>query len=284
MSTASLSLRQWLDVYCSERDLAKCTAKFYSYAVNRFETWAGEPLTLDSACIRINDYLSRRSDDDGSRYTTKTRRGALGVLLREAERRNLCELPRRLRAVKCPELDPSGFSIAEIEALIDASCDLMRAIILLDYCTAVRHKDLFLLNRRHFDPDTRIVRRVMSKSGKKHSVTVAEDALAACEAIRIDGDHRFIPIPYSRETFYDRWHKLGRKAAVNTKDRCLQAIRRTVSSLVAREHGVAAAAALLGHAASTGLTVFLRYYAVGQILSEAPPSPPPLPKGPDKAA
>lgn len=274
--TECTSLRAWLDLYCAARDIRPATRRYYEYAVNKIEAWAGAPLTLCEACRLLNEYIAWRCENDASRFTARTHRGALGVLLREADRQGLCELPKRLRSVKLPDLDPVGFMPEELTALMMHADIFQRAMLSLGFDTGLRHGNLVRVRWPEVDESRLIVRVVQRKTQRIIVAPISSETIEACVRLRPKaqpGDDRLIPLPYCREVFYRRWRTLGERAGVNVYRRCLQATRRTASTLIAKKHGEAAAAAFLGHSAASGLQVFLRFYRVGRLLDERPPAP-----------
>lgn len=121
-----------------------------------------------------------------------------------------------------------------------------------------------------------VLRLVMGKSGRRHSVRLPEDVLAACDAVRLTEDDRLVPWRLTFSSWAKGWKRLGVRSGVDTTNRGLQAIRRVAASLVAREYGEVEAARLLGHANGSGVNVFRAFYRVGEICDRPPPSPPPL--------
>lgn len=268
-------LKEWVKTYCNERDLAKRTTAFYMSIVEKFEAWANASLTLDEACRLLNDYVAWRSDQ-GSRYTAKTYRGALGVLLRAAERDGYCTMPRRVRPVKTPDLSPIGFLPEELEALMRFADPYQQAMLSLGFDTGLRHGNLESVIWSDVDETSLVIRIVQHKTGKSHVVPISAESVDLCVRLRPaakTGDARLIPRPHKRSQFYRRWRALGKRAGVDVYRRCMQATRRTSATMIAKQHGAAAAAAFLGHSAASGLTVFLRFYRVGKLLDERPPAP-----------
>jgi hypothetical protein len=96
---------------------------------------------------------------------------------------------------------------------------------------------------------------------------------AALELMRDPNDDRLLPMPAGFTAWRKRWQKLGRLAGVDTKNRGLQAIRRTGATL-SKKAGQSAAE-YLGHSPrSAGLAE--RYYLDPALLDDAPQLPPDL--------
>ncbi len=281
MISVDRSAQRYLEAFALQRSLAASTESQYRYALSSFEQWLGRSATLDELADRLSEWIKYRAGRGYSPYGIRTQRGALITLLRFAEEGGAIEVPRRIRNVRLVDLEPRWFTDDELRTLLEHADGYQRAAILLVRSGAMRRGDvLSALRWRGVGDD--VVRWVMDKPGRRHAVRVSDEALAACRAIRRDGDDRLVPFPLSKSGWHKRWKKLGQRSGVDVHRRGLQAIRRVASSLVAREHGELAAAKLLGH--SSGVTVFRRYYAIGPIVDEVPPSPPPLTAPPRPAA
>lgn len=274
MLVSSPSARAWLREYVNTHPLARSTEGAYEYALNAFEKWFKRAVSLQELADNLSEWVRYRCSvrkPDG----VKTQRGALITLLRAAAEAGHVCLPLRIRTVKLTDLEPTWFSDDELRCLLLAADQWQRAAILVVRSTTVRRGDVFSVRWSQVDAAS-VLRFVMNKPGQKHALKISPDALNACFPLRQKDDDRLIPWPLSKGAWHDRWLALGKRAGVIVHRRGLQAIRRSAASLVAKEHGEFAAARLLGHAASSGVTVFRRYYAIGDILDETPPSPPPL--------
>lgn len=273
MISVDRSVQRWLDELALQRTLASSTESQYRYALSAFERWLGQAATLDVLADRLSEWIKYRSSRGYSPYGIRTQRGALVTLLRFAEESGVLDMPLRIRNVRLVDLEPRWFTDDQLRRLLDHADGYQRAAILLVRSGAMRRGDVLgTLRWRGVGDD--VVRWVMDKPGRRHAVRVSSEALDACRAIRREGDDRLVPFPLSKSGWHKRWKSLGRRSGVDVHRRGLQAIRRVASSLVAREHGELAAAKLLGH--NSGVAVFRRYYAIGPIVDELPPSPPPL--------
>jgi len=268
------TLKTWLRLFLLERALSPSSAKAYATAVNSFLKWSGQGTTVQQAADSLSGFVAWRIAT-GSPYTTFFYRRALLTILRQAEDRGLCVIPRKVRGVRLPALQPKGFSDAEIRMLLCFADPWQRAAILLVRCAAPRRGDVFRVRWSQVSP-TGVLRFIMNKPGERHAVQLWPEVIAACEAIRCPGDERLISWPTTMSNWHKRWERLGRRAGVDVNGRGLQAIRRTTSSLVAKEKGDYAAAKLLGHSPASGVLVFQKFYRVGEIVDEIAPQPPPL--------
>lgn len=256
-----------------ERDVSAATAKAWLTAVGALVRWGG-PMTPQQAADRLSEFVAWRASF-GSPYTASFYRRTLMGLLRQAEEMNLCTLPKLVRKVRVPEHTPRGFSDDEVRLLIGFADPMQRAAILLVRFCALRRGDVFRVRWPQVGQDG-ILRLVMGKNGRRHSVRIPDAVIEACRRVRAIDDDRLAPYPYTMSAWSKSWAKLGERAGVNVTDRGLQALRRVAASLVARDHGDVEAARLLGHADGSGLAVFRRYYRLGEITDRPPPSPPPL--------
>lgn len=268
--------REILDEYIRTHALAVSSERHCRYSLSAFERWLERLATIRDLAEHLSDFVRARAEThrpDGVR----SQRGVLVSLLKfAAEELGLIQMPRKIRRVKLTDLTPRWFTDDELLRLLKHADDFQRAAILLVRSTTLRRGDV--LWRATWDDLDRggVIRFVLSKSGHRHVVQATADAIEACEKIHDQHDRRLIPWPFGKGRWHKRWKALGARAGVDVHKRGLQAIRRSASSLVAREHGEYAAAKLLGHAPSSGVSVFRRYYAVGELLDTPPPQPPPL--------
>jgi integrase len=263
------------DQYFALKELAERTIEGYAVAIRTFERWAGEALTLAAACARLNEFIAWLP----SRYSphsAKTYRRAILVILKSAERDALCVLPKRIRTVSVPELNPRGFTASELAALMEAANPHQKALISLAFDTGLRHCDLERLCWADVDEDSLTVRLIQQKTRRVHTAPITAETIALCRAVQAPasrGDTRLVPLSHHRREFFRQWRKLGDRAEVDLKGRALQAVRRTAATLIAREHGEYAAANFLGHAKSSGVVVFAKHYSVSNVLPQRPPAP-----------
>ena len=269
------SARRWLGEYAVSHALSLATEQNHQWALNAFEKWIGRAASIHDVAERINDFVRHRAAKY-SPHGVRSQRGVLVTLLRFAESEGRATVPRRIRNVVLTDVQPTWFSDAELLALLAHASPIQRAAILVVRCGAMRRGDvLWRLRWSHIGADG-VLRWVMAKPGRRHAVQLTTEAIDACRLVRSDSDERLLPWTAGKGSWHYQWKRLGRIAGVNVHRRQLQAIRRVASSMVAKEFGEVAAAKLLGHSASSGVLVFRKFYAVGSIVDEVPPSPQPL--------
>lgn len=257
-----------------ERCVAKSTEKAWRTAVAGLLKWGGAGITPQSACDRLNEFIAWRSGF-GSAYTASFYRRTLLGILRIAEQRGDCVVPRRVRPVKLVEHQVLWFTDRELRMLICFASPIQKAAILLVRFAAPRRGDVFRVRWPQVGPDC-VLRWTMGKNGRRHQAFLPAEVIAACAAIRRVDDDRLVPWTATMSYWGKAWKRLGERSGVDVKDRGLQAIRRTAASLVGRDHGEIEATRLLGHADGSGLAVFRKFYRVGELCDRPPVTPPPL--------
>lgn len=285
MQNAGPYLRQLVEAYILEHDIAKTTAVTYRCAANSFVSWFGREPSSVELSANINAYLAFHVEQ-GSRYTTRTYRGALSLFIRHAAAGGFCAVPPVVRRVSAPEHEPETFADEEIERLLAHSNPTQTAAILLVHDSGFRYGDVFRTTWGDVDPEW-CVRIIVGKSGRREVRRLSAASVAACAKLQTEPGPRskLVPWPHkSRTPWDDAWRALGKKAGVNVHDRGLQAIRRRSASLVAVEFGPAEAARFLGHSPKSGISVFDRYYKISRICDTPPRSPPPMTLPPDEKA
>lgn len=271
------NLRQLVDAYVLAHDITKHTAVTIRCAANSFSRWFGKSPSVHELSANFNAYLADHAKQ-GSRYTTKTYRGHLDRLIRFAASHGNVSPPHIVRPVKVPEHTPISFTDGEIDRLLAHADPRQRAAILLVHDSGFRYSDVFRTRWGDVD-ESWCAEIVFKKSGRREIRRLSQATVAACAALQKNPGPRemLVPFPWkSRTPWDDRWRALGARSGVNVFKRGLQAIRRRASSLVAVLHGPAVAAQFLGHSPHSGTAVFHRYYRIGKICDQPPPSPPPL--------
>lgn len=280
MEALSVLLDSWVGIYLAERDLGRSTSLAYLCAVRKFREWLGGAPTVQHAADRLNEYIRYRCES-GSRETASFHRRAILTILRAAEERGVCSLPRKVRPVRRDEHETIGFEPTEIRRLIAHATPIQRAAILFVYDTGARRGDVFRVCWSSVSGY--MVRWLVHKSHRRHSALLRPETLDALNAVK-DASGRLVPYPHSLSSWAKAWKSLGKRAGVDVRRRGLQAIRRTAATLIAKTQGVGTAAQFLGHSASSGIVVAVRYYMVPSLLDETPPSPPPLLPPEEKSA
>jgi integrase len=259
-------LRSWLRRYLQEHDVSPRTAESYFSAVVRFERWLGFTASLHDLADRFNAYLESLAA--GNRFTAKAQRGSLLCLLRSGADAGLCELPKKIRSVRCPQLHPRAFTTEELAMLRRHATPRERAAIALAFDTGLRRSDLFDATWQQVFGE-RLIRNAR-KTGRRIVRRLRPTTLGALKSIRRrDEPHllgRLTPTIWRRA-----WHALGKRAGVDVNRRGLQAIRRTGATLSKRAGF--SASEYLGHSPrSAGLAE--QFYIDPLLLDDAPPLPP----------
>lgn len=177
------TLRAALEDYCLYRDLAPATRKWYRRIINVFCTWhGGNPLLEEFTGEAISRCIADKHAAGRSPYYLRSLRSGLVALLHEIRGNAPVE---RVRGVRCPPLEPMGWTAAEVERLITVGCaampDASRAkwqlIILLAYYLGLDRCDLERLEQRHFRSDGALIFR-RSKTGGAMGSGIPLDLLA----------------------------------------------------------------------------------------------------------
>jgi integrase len=261
--------------YLALKELSARSIENYTLSVNVYERWNADALTLDVACERLNKFIAWLQTKY-SPHSAKTHRRHVLTILKSAERDGLCVLPKRIRTVVVPQLDPKGFTASELTALMKHADPYQKAFISLAFDTGLRHSDLERMDWADVDEENLIIRLVQKKTRRVHSAPISPETLNLCHKLKdpiMGGSGLLIPLPYCRRHFYKLWRDLGKRAGIDLKRRSLQAVRRTAATLIARERGEYAAATFLGHAASSGVVVYASNYRVSNVLPQRPPAP-----------
>jgi hypothetical protein len=259
-------LRSWLRRYVQEHDLASRTVETYLSSVGRFERWLGFTASLSDLADRFNEYL--QSLASGNKFTAKSHRASLLCILRAGAQAGLCELPKQIRPIRCPQLHPRAFTVLELVTLIQHAKPREKAAIRLAFDTGFRRRDIFDATWPQVF-GKRLIRNA-HKTGRRLVRRLRPTTINALKSIRRrDEPHllgRLTPTIWRRA-----WRALGKRAGVDVKRRGLQAIRRTGATL-SKKAGFSAAE-YLGHSPrSAGLAE--QFYIDPLLLDDAPPLPP----------
>ena len=181
------TLRGALENYLLYHDLAAGSVDWYKRIVSVFCGWAGGDVQL----ARFNgEEISRLIRDKQaagrSPYYLRSLRNGLVAVMHDIRG----DGPReRVRGVRCPPLDPDGWTAAEVELLLTVGCrdmppasaDKWRLCIALAYYTGLDRCDIERLEQRHFAADGGLLYR-RSKTGSAPSGGVPLDLLAVIRA------------------------------------------------------------------------------------------------------
>lgn len=274
-----MNLRLWLGRFLAEKDLRRSTEKNYLYAVKAFEAWLGRRASVRDLAKRVNDFLRERGAT-GSRYTTKSFRGALLSLLTSAAEAGLLRQAPRVRLVRCPAIVPQHVHPAALGAIL-AACERMKygklqlAAVRIGWETGLRRANILRLRWSDVD-QLGVVRVVQEKTGRVVVAQLSPETLALCRAIKQLRDPRLVPWPLAM-TAWGRWFiRLRKVAGIETPKIGLQSIRRTAADRIAKEQGIAAAVQFLGHSPNSGEQVARRFYLSPESQGMRPILPPPI--------
>lgn len=151
-----ITLKQALDRYILDRDLAAETAAWYVRVVSVFCTWAGRDVRLSQFHGEaISRFLAAKKAAGRRPYYLKSLRGGLVAVLREVRGSRPVE---RIRSVRCPPLEPEGWTAAEVQRLLSPGCDRMteasrwkwELCISLGHYLGLDRCDIEELEQRHF--------------------------------------------------------------------------------------------------------------------------------------
>ena len=257
--------------YAAAHDIARSTAYLYLCICRSIERFGGPFESLDDVLAIANRYLATKSAEN--RFTAASHRRALAAMMRWAAETGRIERPVPLRPVKLVDHLPRAFTQDEFRRLLAAASPIETAAIWLAYDTGYRRGDLFRVRWHQVTvgPVPRIV-HIPSKTGRREVRRLRPVTLDSLRKVRAAGnDDRLLPLDVGTTGWRLRWHRLGRRAGVDTLNRGLQAIRRTGATM-AKIAGQSPAE-YLGHSPhSRGVAE--RFYLDPTMLDDAPPLPP----------
>lgn len=286
-------LQSALDQMIAEHDLEPVTTAQYQRGVTRFSKFLVRPAKCDDLTLaNVNAWLAWLKDTYAhGPISVRNHRSAMCRVWR------YCVDPlgvaedfqaHRIRQPKLPDRRVQAWSLDEIATLLDAAeelpgtlsngmlaKDFLRAWIWLGYETGFRPGDIRELNWQDVDFDQQTVTLIQHKTGNMHTALFGEETKAALTTLKEYGEAKVFPLGKSGVV---RWQRLLFKQAATKRfakqDRQgLGTLRRCHATEVYRQHGVAAAAASLGHVGGTR-TVMHHYIDSRSIRSGMlPPAP-----------
>ncbi len=278
-----MQLAEFLQRYCTERDLSPTWKEQLDIAVRQFVTYCRKPLEELSA-EDINGWAAILAEQVEPR-TVKGKVGAVRTLLVAAGLDT-----RKIKRVKVPPCVPRAFSMAEIGRLLEAAAkqcgwfpwglkraDYWLAIIHAAWDTALRAGDLLDLRaddlREH--RGSYLVYRTQKKTGRVILCRLREETHQSLKRLLTQGESRAVVFAWGFRTaaFFGEFKKLAAAAGVHGT---LKYLRRARATLEYQRGGPAAAARVLGHADGTGQLAWKNYIDRSQ-LGDDLPLPPPLP-------
>jgi integrase len=281
MKLKRISLFDILADYRKRRDFSPRTEMQYRAVIRQFERWLGRDAMLVDLRRHANTYIEFRINGGtigvehvtASKTTAGSHRGVLALLRTHALRRKWCgKFP--IRPVRKPHIIPQAFTLAEIEKLLVAAYPVQRAAIMVCFDTGFRRSDIMAAKWSDVTDTTDdgyVITKIVQKTGRVESRRLRRETVAACEAVQKSGDDRLVPGPRNKSNWTRTWQRLGSRAKVDTRRRCLQAVRRSGASYVKAMGG--SPQKYLGHS-SPHLTE--QHYLDPKICGDLPDLPPRL--------
>lgn len=275
-----ISLMDYFDEwYLVEVEISAATQTFSRNANIQFEKWHGGPVYLDELTERlINRWIIARSSEGKSPKTIRNDRNVVLAIWQHAEDNPDVECPtlrrRKVRKVKLPRKSPVGFTLEQVQALLDATRRFRsdrkqlywRTMIHVAYESALRRGDLFALDDIS---DDGIVTITMHKTGDVHCVRVRPETVLLLRQLP---SRPLAPLS-SYRAFDDDHRNLKRWAGIEGVGGFCQPLRRTAASYVERDNP-GMGARMLGHR-TPGLAE-KHYFIPGIVRSRIAPPPPSL--------
>ena len=236
-----IQLTELLDRYLAMRKLSEGAA----YQMRRSLALFTGQTTDDFTDLFVSRWLASL-EATYAPWTLSGHRTRILCLWRFAARHGWATPPGEVRRETPPEPMPDTWTIEELGRLI-ATCPLvdgghyLRPLILAGYETALRRSDLWGLHRSQIAVDGLVSLR-QHKTGRCHEPRMRRET--ADEVLSLKGDYP-LACPWGPRAFYNRFAELRRLA--NVGEGALQQLRRTGATEVARESGISAASAFLGH-------------------------------------
>ena len=240
----SLRLADRLAEYVLVRAIASNSAYQLSRTISLFgEFLKAEPTVQDLTPETVNNFLASLALTHSPRTVAGHRINLLGIWRFLAEC-GACEAPRQIRHCRKPDPMPVAWTLDELRTLLAAAEKAVgtmedgtaksvywSAIIRVAYDSALRRSDLWLIRQDQIRSDGTIVLR-QHKTGFAHHPRLSPKALALIRQIMHDP-----PLAWQTSNirqFYTEWKRLVRAAGI--RPGCLQQIRRTAATWLAKEH------------------------------------------------
>lgn len=255
-----------------EMRMRRSVALFGSYLVK-------EPTTTDLLDDTVSRWIRWLFGKSYSQRSVYDYRGDLLTLWRDCAQQGLCEPPKRVSPVKKPEPLPIAWTEDEAR-LLDAACEHLtgefpngvskslycRTLGRTIYDTGLRRSDIFQLDKKQVAADGRVKIR-QHKTGMPHDPRMRPATLA--DFMSLPGDCPLACPFASPSNFYKFWKRVTKAAGV--KHGCMQQMRRTGATLLAKDHRDAVQR-YLGHRT----VEMMKYYIDESIASPQIHLPPPL--------
>lgn len=181
------TLRGALENYLLYHDLAAGSVDWYRRIVSVFAGWAGRDVPVaEFTGEQISRLILAKQAAGRSPYYLRSLRNGLCAVMHDLRG----DGPReRVRGVRCPPLDPDGWTASEVERLIAVGCQAMppasrerwQLCIALAYYTGLDRVDIERLEQKHFAANGALLYR-RRKTGSAPTGGVPMDLLAAIRA------------------------------------------------------------------------------------------------------
>ena len=215
--------------YSLLRDVKPGTLRQYVIVADLVERWAGRPVRLDELDERSVSEWLRDYSATVKPHTVRGKKNMLLALWRAAADDGLAGEPtaRRVRRVRVPQLVPTAWTKAEVEALLATvagiprrhRCGLRRAVwwdlaVRVAWDSGLRWGDLVALRVDQIGPDG-TVSLTQSKTAKVSTFRLSPTTLDALRATLAACPRDLVcPWPASGETFRDQFSLIVHKAGI----------------------------------------------------------------------
>jgi integrase len=282
------TLRSYLDVLLSERDVTRHYANSLRRHIDAFGDYLKRPATLDDLSSHtVNAFVSHLQETSGwMPKTIKSYQAAIILAWREAfDREDVQTPPWRLKRIKVPKRVVQAWTLAELRAIL-AACkwlrgdvpgtqiwkrDYFRAYIPLAYYTGLRRCDL-MNHAKRADLRDGVLTVVESKNPDKVLARqVPESIVASLQLVWAQSEDSEYLLPWHGKVrrFYGSFKVLVQKAGVTPGGP--HKLRKSAGSLAHAVNGNGPA--LLGHDVEA---TFHKHYHDRSITRQTPELPPEL--------
>lgn len=279
-----------VETLIAERSICEGTQNQYRRSVRCYSEFLGKPAERGHLVEpSINRWLMSVEKKRSPETVLGRKRGITAVWNWLAEQQLVPHYnPNRLRRIKTPEHVPKAWSLDNERALLAAAAtmpgrlacgvtavELLTAWVWIGYESGLRPSDIL---RIRVDQVGKTVSIVQHKTGKPHTFSLSEAALAALEPLCQPGRDAAFGLPRSTAR---RWELKLFEAAepfgfTRSRGQALGTLRKTHGTEVCRHSGLAAAAQSLGHVSGT---LIARQSYVQPDAIQKPPAPPRLDNG-----
>jgi integrase len=279
---SALTLREYVAVYATQRQIGPETVRQYRVAVGRLEEWAGAGVRLDELSELLVSHWLRHLETIVAPATARSKRNQILSLWRAAAAEYLCNPPMRaVRASRVPWIARECWELPEVLKLLRAAswargrhpCGIRRAdwwdlAIRVAWDSGLRWGDLVTLQAGDIDRGLAVIRQSKTSAPvaiRLHESTQARIAQSLAEAPR----EILLPWVASRETFAKQLKVLVRRAGI--RPGTWKWLRRgSATNVEAQAPGRGFAARHLGHAPGSRIAEI--NYICPRVVAQAAPS------------